>query len=317
MAGEERKERKITEWAPMAGRWDVSTTNPVYLGPQADKQPYAAPFGICISDIRFQGGEAKVTVSFPKATDGGVDPNSSGGILFGFRSLREEYFYAAVGGYGLAYVLARFTPALFVALDGAGSRENLTPEHPYILSARMSGQRIIFAVDNVTVLSSTLETAPLQGRLGMFAWGDKNKVEFREASVTEKPGKVFVIMPFSDYYLNELYVDVIEPTVKRGNNLIAHHAGETLAPGIIIKDVENEISQSKIVIADITECNTNVYYEVGYAHGSKVPTILLVQKDTKLPFDISGYRCIFYENTISGRGKIIDRLQEAITEILG
>ena len=92
MAGEERKERKITEWAPMAGRWDVSTTNPVYLGPQADKQPYAAPFGICISDIRFQGGEAKVTVSFPKAADGGVDPNSSGGILFGFRSLREEYF---------------------------------------------------------------------------------------------------------------------------------------------------------------------------------------------------------------------------------
>jgi hypothetical protein len=240
----------------MAGRWDVSTTNPVYFGPQAEKQPYGLPFGIYISDIRFQGGGAKVTVYFPKAADGGVDPNSSGGILFGFRSLTEEYVYAAVGGWGCAYVLGRFTPnlfpQLFVGFAVAGSRENLIVEHPYTLSARMSGQRVIFDVDDVTVLSSRLETAPLQGQMGLFAWGDKNQVEFREASVTEEAGKVFVIMPFSDYYLKELYADVIKPTVEEGNNLVAHHAGETLGPGRIIKDIEEDISESKIVIADIS-----------------------------------------------------------------
>jgi nucleoside 2-deoxyribosyltransferase len=124
-------------------------------------------------------------------------------------------------------------------------------------------------------------------------------------------------MPFSDYYLNELYPEVIKPTVEEGNNLKAHHAGETLGPGIIVKDIENDISQSKIVIADISECNTNVYYEVGYAYASKIPTIVLVKKDTKLPFDISGYRCIFYENTLGGKRKIIERLQKEIGEILG
>jgi hypothetical protein len=211
-------EKKITKWAPMAGRWDVSTTNPVYFGPQVEKQPYGVPFGICISDNRFQGGEAKVTVNFPKAANGGVDPNASGGILFGFRSLAEEYVYAAVGGYGSAYALGRFTHNLFFGFALAGSRENLIPEHPYILSVCMSGQRMIFDVDDVTVLSSRLETAPLQGQLGLFAWGDKTKVEFREARVTEEPGKVFVILPFSDYYLKELFAEVIKPTVDEGNN---------------------------------------------------------------------------------------------------
>ena len=309
-------EKKITKWAPLAGRWNVSTTNPVYLGPQAERQPYGAPVGVCISDIRFQGGGAQATVYFPKAEDGHVDPDTSGGILFGFRSLTEEYVYAAVGGYGAAYVLARFTNNLFLAFAVAGSRENLIAEHPYTLAVHMSGQNMIFKVDDVTVLSSRLETAPLQGQLGLFAWCAKTRVEFSDASVTNETGKVFVIMPFSDYYLNELYRDVIKPTVDEGNELIAHHAGETLGPGIIIKDVEKDISESKIVIADITECNRNVYYEVGYAHASKIPTILLVQEDTPLPFDVSGYRCIFYRNTIAGKAKIIQRLRQYIMEIL-
>jgi hypothetical protein len=304
------KEKKITQWAPLAGRWDVSTTNPVYLGPQAVNQPYGLPYGICISDERFQGGDARATVYFPKTTDGGNLSDVSGGILFGFRSLTEEYVYAAVGGYSSAYVLARFTPNLFYGFARAGSHENLTAEHPYALSVHMSGQNMIFKVDDVTVLSSRLETAPLQGQLGLFAWSDKTRIEFRDASVTEEPGKVFVIMPFSKYYLEELYTDVIKPTVNEGNKLGAHHAGETLGPGIIIKDVEKNISESKIVIADITECNRNVYYEVGYAHAAKIPTILLVHEGTDLPFDVSGYRCIFYQNTISGKAKIIKRLQE-------
>jgi hypothetical protein len=306
---------KNTKWAPLAGRWDVSTTNPVYLGPQAEKQPYGSPFGICISDNRFQRGDAKATVYFQKTTDDGV--HASGGILFGFRSLTEEYVYAAVGGYGFAYVLGRFTHNLFLGFAVAGSRENLIAEHPYTLSVHMSGQNVIFEVDDVTVLSSRLETAPLQGQLGLFAWGDKTKVEFRGASVTEEPGKVFVIMPFSEYYLSELYAEVIRPTVDEGNKLIAHHAGETLGPGIIIKDVEKDISESKIVIAEITECNRNVYYEVGYAHAAKIPTILLVKEGTDLPFDMSGYRCIFYQNTIAGKAKIIQQLQEYIRQILG
>ena len=310
--------KPITKWAPMAGLWDVSTTDPVYLKPQEKNQPYGRPVAICISDKSFQAGTAEVTVCFPRHGSDGVHPNTSGAILVGFKSINDEYFAVGMGGYGAAYVLLRFAPEIrsWIGLAVGGSLENVHPEQPYSLSVHMQGQRLTLNEGGVQVLAHKLETAPPQGRIGLYAWGESG-VHFKQASVAEEPGRVFVIMPFSDYYLNELFPYVIEPTVKEVGNLIAHHAGGRLGPGIIIKDIEEDIFTSKIVIADITECNTNVYYEVGYAHASKVPTILLVQKDSKLPFDISGYRCIFYENTISGKQKIIDRLQNEIREILG
>jgi hypothetical protein len=302
----------------MVGIWDISPSNPVYLRPQAaNNRPYGRPIGICVSDVRFQGGKVNATVSFPKAENGGVG-DVSGGILFGYRSLNDEYVYAAVGGYGFAYVMARFTTDRgWVAFHVAGTSENLKPEQPYVLSARMQGQRMTLEVDGVQVLAYTLETPPPQGQLGLFAWS-LNKVEFKEVSVTEEPGKVFVVIPFKDYYIKDLFADVIKPIVEeKDNNLAAQHAGERLGPGIIIKDIEKDISESKIVIADLTEPNPNVYYEVGYAHALKIPTILLVQTDTKLPFDISGYRYIFYENSIGGRRKIVEQLPKHVQEILG
>jgi hypothetical protein len=302
----------------MAGLWDVFTTNPVYSRPQERNQPHGRPFGICVSDIWFQGGRAEVTVSLPRLDDGSVHPDTSGAILIGYKSVNDEYFAIGLGGYGAAYMLLRFAPEIrsWVPLAVAGSLENLRPEQPYSLSVRMQGQRLTLEVDGLQVLANTLETAPPQGQLGLYAWG-LSRVEFKDASVTEEPGKVFVVIPLSNYYTEELYAQVIKPTVNEGNKLSAHHAGETLGPGIIIKDIENAISESKIVISDITECNPNVYYEIGYAHASKIPTIILVQTGVKLPFDLSGYRCIFYENSIGGKGKLVERLGNAIREILG
>jgi hypothetical protein len=34
------------------------------------------------------------------------------------------------------------------------------------------------------------------------------------------------------------------------------------------------------------------------------PTILLAHKGTKLPFDVSPFRTLFYENSISGKQKV-------------
>jgi nucleoside 2-deoxyribosyltransferase len=55
-----------------------------------------------------------------------------------------------------------------------------------------------------------------------------------------------------------------------------------------------------------------VFYEVGYAHGIGKPTILLSdrKRDEKLPFDIAGFRTLFYDNTISGKGVVEERLKK-------
>ena len=91
-------------------------------------------------------------------------------------------------------------------------------------------------------------------------------------------------MQFSDPY-NEVYRDAIEP-------LVAEIGFEPLrvddisSLGIIINDIRNQIAESSIVIAEISEKNPNVYYEVGMAHAIDKPTVLLAQRGTSLPFDV-------------------------------
>jgi hypothetical protein len=311
--------KPITKWAPVMGVWDISTKDPIYLRPQDNIEPQGHLCSLCVSDVWFQGGRVEATVTLARFNNGRVHPNTAGAILIGYKSVNHEYLAIGLGSYGAAYTLLRFAPETcsWVGLAVVGSLESLRPEQPYRLSAHIQGQSLTLEVDGVQVLAHQLETAVPKGRLGLYRWGP-NKVEFQQASLIEEPGNVFVVMPFTDYYIKDLFEAVIRPIVEEGdNNLVAHHAGEILGPGIIIEDIHKHISASKIVIAEITEPNQNVWYEVGFAHALKIPTILLVQNDTKLPFDISAYRCIFYENSIGGRDKIVDRLRKNVREILG
>jgi len=71
------------------------------------------------------------------------------------------------------------------------------------------------------------------------------------------------------------------------------------------------------VIAEITPANPNVYYEIGYAHALNKPTILIAERATELPFDVSPFRVLFYENTIAGKKRIEEGLRRHLEAILG
>ena len=143
-------------------------------------------------------------------------------------------------------------------------------------------------VDSVQVLEHVLETPLPQGQFGLYAWR-KTSVEFTNTSISDEPGTVLVVMQFSDPY-HDLYTDVIT-RVTKDYKLRAYHAGEVFGPGVILDDIVRGIIDAKIVIAEITEPNQNVFYELGYAHALKKPTVLLAERG-KLPFDVSGYRCL-------------------------
>ena len=84
-----------------------------------------------------------------------------------------------------------------------------------------------------------------------------------------------------------------------------------------IADVVNQLVESKLVIAEITPANPNVYYEIGYAHALNKPTILIAERATELPFDVSPFRVLFYENTIAGKKRIEEGLRRHLEAILG
>ena len=125
-------------------------------------------------------------------------------------------------------------------------------------------------------------------------------------------------MEFSPPFEN-LFNEVIKP-VSDECGIKAEKADDVLGPGLIIADIVKKLQEADIVIADVTPTNANVYYEIGYAHAIGKPTILLAEKGKQLPFDISGFRTLFYENSIAGKSQIekgLRRHLEAIVKDIG
>jgi len=218
-----------------------------------------------------------------------------------------------LGGDGAAYSIYRYGPANgWVPLVLIGSDGNLVADREYKVLARVQGQRILLEVNGVQVLEHTLGHAIPFGQLGLFAWGE-HKAVFKDVCVEEEPGKVFVVMQFTGF--DELYADVIQPAVK-DFGLSPYRADEIFGPGDIVSDIYASLEKAKIVIAEMTPSNENVYYEVGYAHALKKPTIILADESKRLPFDLANSRCIFYKNSIGGKKLVEERLKRYISTIL-
>src|SRR5690349_5003039 len=71
-----------------------------------------------------------------------------------------------------------------------------------------------------------------------------------------------------------------------------------------LADIKRHVSEAAVVIAEITRLSGNVFYEVGYADAMSTPLLILAQTGTTLPFDIRGYRVVFYEGVIGGEIKL-------------
>jgi hypothetical protein len=106
---------------------------------------------------------------------------------------------------------------------------------------------------------------------------------------------LFVLMPFSEE-LKPIYDDHIKSvaenlgvTVKRADNFFTVHD--------IMKDIWNGIYNAKVVIADCTNRNPNVFYEIGIAHTVGKPVILITQNPDDVPFDLRNIRYIRYQYT--------------------
>lgn len=99
---------------------------------------------------------------------------------------------------------------------------------------------------------------------------------------------------------DSLYTNVIAKVASR-KNLHAYRADEIYKPGVVLGHIIQSIATSDIVVAEITTLNPNIFYELGYAHAKNKTPILLAARDTKLPFDISGFRVILYDYTIKAK----------------
>jgi hypothetical protein len=293
------------------GKWDLSLPEgPVYKGPQAE---FGLPFGICVSNIRFVEGEARVTVKMPNFKK---ENDTHARFLIGYTRHDADYLSVGIGGSKFSYAFYRFEGGIWQPIIMCGSADNIIPDKPYDLSVQIKGQRLVFKENNVTAFEHVLNSPPPQGQLGLFTWGPA-AVEFSKFCVRQDRGTAFVIMQFADPYQG-LYEEVIKPVAQsKPFQLRVYNVGEALGR-IILHDIIRGLEEARVVIAEVTPANKNVFYELGYAHALKKDAILLVQKDKvgELPFDIKGYRCILYENTIVGKRHVQAELERHLASIV-
>ncbi|MEO6232747.1 MAG: hypothetical protein ABJB11_17245 [Ferruginibacter sp.] len=89
----------------------------------------------------------------------------------------------------------------------------------------------------------------------------------------------------------------------------AIRADQISEPGIITSQVIQKIVESDLVIADLTDKNPNVFYELALRHAIKKPLIQIISKDDTIPFDIAATRVIRFDI------QDLDSVENAKTEI--
>jgi hypothetical protein len=265
-------------------------------------------YGLAITDVGFSGGDISAEISLRN-----VGAWQCAEIVIFYDPVQRTHVNVGIRG-EQAFIIRHWDGKQWHYHAAAGSRYSLRPDCIYRLLAKVRGSRVSLSVNDVTVIETVLPFPLSTSQVGMFYASD-SLIKTSNFQVDPQKGLVFVIMQFSSPF-NELYEEVISK-VCEPFNLKAHRADQTFGPGMIIADIVRDIADSMFIIAEITPPNRNVYYELGYAHGINKPAILMADKRMeKLPFDVSPYRVLFYDDSIIGRRQFEEGLRKHIAAIL-
>jgi hypothetical protein len=141
------------------------------------------------------------------------------------------------------------------------------------------------------------------------------KVPAKHTPVEENEHICFVIMPFGGW-LNDYYASIYCPAIKAAK-LTPRRADDLFRPSTIVNDIWEYTKRAKVLLADLTGKNPNVFYELGLAHALAKPVILVAEAMDDIPFDLRALRIILYDKNSPNWGEILrSKIESSLTEVL-
>jgi hypothetical protein len=129
--------------------------------------------------------------------------------------------------------------------------------------------------DNISSMSANTRSVPASGEIGTaFVLAP---VGSEGSSVRERADDV------RDY--------IIEPAMGEVGLRVVRADTES-TPGSVTASIVRAILVARLIVADLSGTNANVYYELGIAHSFGKAVVLLVDDLAALPFDVRDQRAI-------------------------
>ena len=122
----------------------------------------------------------------------------------------------------------------------------------------------------------------------------------------------FVMMPFTAP-LGDYYSKIYKPAIEKVGLRPVRADADIFGTGKIIDQVWSGINAAKVLVAELTTRNPNVFYELGLAHALKKPVVLVSSNEADVPFDLKHIRVIYYDVMDPFWGnKLMDKVAENI-----
>jgi len=165
--------------------------------------------------------------------------------------------------------------------------------------------KIVITQKRIThVVKEEVREMPTQSKLMTVA------PVFRARDMEREEDLRFILMPFSPSF-GRLYKEKIKPTVE-ACGFRCLRADDLFSPTPILEDIWIHICKSKVIIADVTGRNPNVFYEMGIAHTVGRPVIIITQDKDDIPFDVAQFRYFLYSDDANGWDTLCNNITSAL-----
>ncbi|WP_353071489.1 hypothetical protein [Tunturiibacter gelidiferens] len=128
----------------------------------------------------------------------------------------------------------------------------------------------------------------------------------------------FVMMPFANP-IGGYYDSIYKPAIEKAKLKADRADADLYGTGKIIDQIWKGITSARVLLAELTNRNANVLYELGLAHALHKPVILVCSKANEgdVPFDLRHVRVIYYDKDDPFWGtKLLEKVAENILSVM-